>query len=108
MLPTVLNARDKWLVPKNGIIMPDIARLWVCGIEDYDYKQQKIGFWDNVYGIDMKSIGKLIINDPLIDKVDFDTVVTDKCKILDLDLYTCKDSDLDFVSQWKLKIERKD
>lgn len=39
--PTVLFARDKWLVP-GGMILPDKATLYVCAIEDEEYKHEKI------------------------------------------------------------------
>lgn len=48
MLDTVLAARDKYLQP-DGILMPDRVCLCMAGIEDSQYKQQKFGFWDNVY-----------------------------------------------------------
>jgi hypothetical protein len=41
MLDTVLYARDKWLVP-GGMILPDKATLYVCAIEDEEYKHEKI------------------------------------------------------------------
>jgi protein arginine N-methyltransferase 1 len=42
MLDTVLYARDKYLV-KDGLIFPDKATIFVAGIEDGDYKEEKIG-----------------------------------------------------------------
>jgi hypothetical protein len=42
MLDTVLYARDKYLA-KDGLIFPDKATIFVCGIEDGDYKDEKIG-----------------------------------------------------------------
>lgn len=42
MLDTVLYARDKYLNP-NGLIFPDKATIFVAGIEDGDYKDEKIG-----------------------------------------------------------------
>lgn len=42
MLDTVLWARDKYLV-KGGLIFPDKATIFVGGIEDGDYKDEKIG-----------------------------------------------------------------
>ena len=52
MLDTVLYARDKWLAP-SGLMFPDRAILYVCGIEDRQYKDEKIHWWDEVYGFDM-------------------------------------------------------
>jgi protein arginine N-methyltransferase 1 len=42
MLDTVLYARDKYLA-KDGLIFPDRATIFVAGIEDGDYKEEKIG-----------------------------------------------------------------
>lgn len=42
MLDTVLYARDKYLV-SGGLIFPDKATLFMAGIEDGDYKEEKIG-----------------------------------------------------------------
>lgn len=42
MLDTVLYARDKYLAP-GGKIFPDKATLFVAGIEDGAYKEEKIG-----------------------------------------------------------------
>jgi len=41
MLDTVLLARDKYLKP-GGAIFPDNASMWICAIEDQDYKEEKI------------------------------------------------------------------
>jgi type I protein arginine methyltransferase len=43
MLDTVLYARDKYLNKENGLIFPDKATIFVAGIEDGDYKDEKIG-----------------------------------------------------------------
>ena len=56
MLETVLYARDKYLRPGTGIMLPDKAVLYMCAIEDGDYKNEKIEFWDNVYGFNMSVI----------------------------------------------------
>ena len=47
MLDTVLVARDKFLAP-GGLIFPDKATLHIAAIEDADYKNTKIDFWNDV------------------------------------------------------------
>jgi len=42
MLDTVLYARDKYLKP-GGLIFPDKATIFMAGIEDGEYKEEKIG-----------------------------------------------------------------
>jgi len=69
MLDTVLYARDKWLAP-GGLMFPDKATLYICGIEDRQYKDDKIHWWDDVYGFDMSCIRKVALTEPLVDTVD--------------------------------------
>lgn len=44
MLNTVIFARDKWL-KSCGAMFPDRARLYLCAIEDRQYKDDKINWW---------------------------------------------------------------
>jgi protein arginine N-methyltransferase 1 len=55
MFDSVIYARDKWLAP-GGMLFPDRAVLYVCGIEDASYKDEKLGFWDNVRFIFMGGV----------------------------------------------------
>lgn len=107
MLDTVLAARDMWLNP-GGIILPDKATLYMCGIEDTQYKDEKIHFWDDVYGFDMSCIKKIAISEPLVDTVNPDQICTKPCQLLSLDIHTCTKADLTFTSQWKLQASRND
>ena len=36
--------------------MHDAATMWLCGIEDVEYKAQRLDFWNDVYGYDMSCI----------------------------------------------------
>ena len=42
MLDTVIYARDRYLT-KDGLIFPDKATIFLAGIEDGEYKDEKIG-----------------------------------------------------------------
>ena len=42
MLDTILYARDNYLATK-GLIFPDKATIYMAGIEDGEYKDEKIG-----------------------------------------------------------------
>jgi protein arginine N-methyltransferase 1 len=107
MLDTVLWARDKYLVP-NGLIFPDKATIFVAGIEDGDYKDEKINFWDNVYGFDYSPLKRTALTEPLVDTVEIKAVVTDPTAVLTLDLYTCTVADLAFTSPFTLDPRRDD
>ena len=98
MLDTVLLARDKYLKP-GGLIFPDTASMYICAIEDQDYREEKIGctcshivplwvfsvlntvtVWDNVYGFDYSVIKDIALREPLVDTVELKATVTNPCK----------------------------
>ena len=123
MLDTVLYARDKYLV-KDGLIFPDKATIFMAGIEDGEYKEEKIGckyskaliccnttnrtVWDNVWGFDYSPLKATAITEPLVDTVDIKAVVTDPSPVITLDLYTCTVADLAFRLPYELKARRSD
>jgi len=124
MLDTVLYARDKYLVP-GGKIFPDKATIFMAGIEDGEYKDEKIGcefffpagkicdvandlVWDNVYGFDYSPLKHTALTEPLVDTVEIKAVVTDPTAVLTLDLYTCTTADLAFSSPFVLDCRRDD
>lgn len=107
MLNTVFYARDKWLQP-DGILFPDRATLHICAIEDRQYKDDKINWWDNVYGFNMASIRKVAISEPLVDVVDSNQVVTNSAMLREVDLYTANTADLTFEAPFTLGVRRND
>ena len=107
MLDTVLYARDKWL-NADGCLFPDRAVMWMAAIEDQEYKNKKIGFWDDVYGVNMSSIQKWALFEPLVDVVDMELINSNACPILDIDIKTVTKQDLDFASEYRLNITRDD
>lgn len=107
MLDTVLFARDKWLKP-DGMLFPDRCTLFICGIEDRQYKDEKINWWDDVYGFNMSCIRKVAISEPLVDVVDAKQVVTNSCLLKEVDLYTVKKEELNFESKFHLLVRRND
>jgi len=107
MLDTVLYARDKWLAP-TGLMFPDKATLYVCAIEDRQYKDDKINWWDDVYGFDMSCIKKAAMQEPLVDTVDRNQVATESCLLKEVDLQTCTVLDIPFSTKFNLKLKRND
>ena len=123
MLDTVLFARDKWLKP-GGLMFPDKATLYVTAIEDRQYKDDKIHWWDDVYGFDMSSIRKVALTEPIVDTVDRyvqwrqnykflncfsrNQVVTNNCLIREIDIQTIKKEEIPFDAPFRLQIRRND
>jgi len=107
MLNTVIFSRDKWL-RKGGLIFPDQASLYICAIEDRQYKDDKINWWDNVYGFDMSCIRKVAITEPLVDVVDPSQIVSNYCLLKEVDIYTITVEDLTFSVPFNLVSKRND
>jgi protein arginine N-methyltransferase 1 len=107
MLDTVLFARDKWLAP-GGIMLPDKAVMYICGIEDSEYKQTKINFWDSVYGFDMSCIKKIALTEPLVDTVEAQQIATRVCSFKSIDISTCTKDDLAFSVPYRFQATRND
>merc|ERR1712226_636907 len=107
MLDSVLYARDKWLAP-DGLMFPDRATMYICAIEDRQYKDDKINWWDDVYGFDMSCIREVALREPLVDVVDRNQVVTTPAMIKEIDIQTCTKDDIPFDSPFTLQIKRND
>lgn len=107
MLDSVLFARDKWLA-SDGLMFPDRATLYVTAIEDRQYKDDKINWWDDVYGFDMSCIRNVALQEPLVDVVDRNQVVSNSCLLKEIDIQTCTKDDIPFEAPFHLKVKRND
>jgi len=107
MLTTVLIARDKFLAP-DGIILPDQANLYLTAIEDHEYKEDKINFWENVYGFNMSCIKEMALREPLVDVVEANQIVSSATPLIHIDITKIKKEELDFEVPWRLIALRDD
>ena len=107
MLDTVIWARDKWLV-EGGLMFPDKASLYICAIEDKEYKDEKINWWDSVYGFDMSAIRDVALSEPLVDVVEAKQVNTGSCLVKEFDLNTVTVEQLAFSAPWEIYTRRDD
>ena len=93
MLDSVLFARDKWLV-EGGVLMPDRANMHLVAIEDIEYKQDKIAFWDDVYGFDMSCVKEIVNVEPLVDVFRPDQLCSAPEQLFSIDLNTVTENEL--------------
>jgi len=107
MLETVLHARDRWLRP-DGMLFPDKCSLYITAIEDRQYKDDKIHWWEDVYGFNMGCLRHVAIREPLVDVVDQKMVVSNHCQLLEVDLNTLKKEDLAFDVPYELQVRHDD
>ena len=107
MLDSVLFARDKFLV-EGGVMLPDKATLYLAGIEDGEYKQEKIEWWEDVYGFKMSCMKELALVEPIVDCVDRQQIIASPVPVFSIDVRTCTKEDLDFTVPFKLKADCND
>ncbi|KAJ0249421.1 protein arginine N-methyltransferase 3 [Hirschfeldia incana] len=98
MLSSVLYARDRWLKP-GGAILPDTATMFVAG---FGKGATSLPFWEDVYGFDMSSIGKEVLEDttriPVVDVIEARDLVTGPALLKAFDLANMKQDEVDFTA----------
>ncbi|TYJ49877.1 hypothetical protein E1A91_A01G166200v1 [Gossypium mustelinum] len=92
----------------DGVVLPDEASLYLTAIEDAEYKDDKIEFWNNVYGFDMSCIKKQAMMEPLVDTVDQKQIVTNCHLLKTMDISNMVLGDASFTAPFKLIAERDD
>eukprot|EP00708_Paratrimastix_pyriformis_P003039 GAFH01001804.1.p1 GENE.GAFH01001804.1~~GAFH01001804.1.p1 ORF type:complete len:308 (+),score=117.04 GAFH01001804.1:212-1135(+) len=108
MLATVLVARDRWLNP-GGAVFPNVATLYAVGLEDEEYRHEKIDYWDNVYGFNFAPIKEQAKQEPLVDTVEKEAVVTNPCILKRVDITTVRPEELkQFEVPFSITAQRED
>jgi len=107
MFDSVLFARDKWLKP-DGMLLPNKASIFLTAIEDAKYKNDKIHFWDSVYGFNMSCVKPSAMFEPLVDSVDPQQICTNEQKLWEVDLLTATKKDMQVDSAFNLSALRND
>jgi hypothetical protein len=108
MLDSVIYARDKYL-KKHGLMFPERAKLFIAAMDDEVYRKKKFGFFnDNRYKLNlsaiMSPIEKIVYNDTFpIYQILSDL---EGYNILDINLNTVKVADLDFVTNYEMRVDR--
>ncbi|KAH6572744.1 hypothetical protein BASA50_006881 [Batrachochytrium salamandrivorans] len=101
MLDSVLHARDLYLA-HDGIMAPSHAIIKMAGIEDSEWVNEKLNFWNDVYGFNMDLMKKGFLSDGQVDFADPLSIVTDVCTVIEIDTGVAKPSDLDFESDYTI------
>ncbi|KAJ2259543.1 Nuclear SAM-dependent mono-and asymmetric methyltransferase [Coemansia sp. RSA 371] len=80
----------------------------ISTIEDGDYKEDKLSFWDNVYGFKMSAIKDAAMHEPLVDTVESRVVNASQCVFKTIDIMTVTKADLNFSVPFEISIMRDD
>lgn len=106
-LKKVIYARDKFLV-NDGFIFPDKATLYISGIQDEEFKQNKFKMWDNVYNVNMNCVKNVSFKDPLIDTFNKKNILSTICPIFEVDLYKIRENEINFSNSYELIFNKND
>ncbi len=106
MLDSIIEVREKYL-KKGGTVFPNKAQIFVAAIDDEKFYSYKVGHWKDVYGFDMSCLSTAVLREAQIDLVDgSQNVVSNDSLILDLDLNTMKKEEVNFASEYSVKINK--
>ena len=95
MLDTVLYCRDNYL-SSNGRIYPDKCNIQLVAFADDELYQSKVKFWGDVYGFKMSTMLSSTIEEPLIEVVNKEKIISKPVVIQEFDLMKITTKELDF------------
>ena len=99
MLDSVLYARDRYLAPFWGLMIPSHCTLRITPMADAEYIDDYIHHWKDVYGFDMSSMCRNIHKDVVIREVPVSAVPAESSPFLQLCLRTTKKEELTFANK---------
>jgi protein arginine N-methyltransferase 3 len=107
MLDSVLFARDKFLAP-NGLMAPSQTRLVISACTGKRLWNERIDFWNNVYGFDMSStMIEPYFKEGIVEIVD-NEVVTSECIVRDINTHDATTASLEFHSDFTIDSNAKE
>lgn len=106
MLPSVLFARDRYLKPDTGLLLPSHATIFVAPTSDPEYVGESVTFWRDVYGFDMKPMLEGLVRDVRVQYLPAAAACGTPCAAVPLDLYRCTVDDLSFRVPWRSTFTR--
>ncbi|XP_038557431.1 protein arginine N-methyltransferase 3 isoform X1 [Micropterus salmoides] len=103
MLDSVLYAREHYLAD-TGSVYPDLCNISLAAVGDTEKHQDRIAFWDDVYGFNMACMKKAVVPEAVVEVVKADTLISEPTVIQTIDCNIVCLSELEFASDFCLKI----
>ncbi|XP_072528261.1 protein arginine N-methyltransferase 3 [Salminus brasiliensis] len=103
MLDSVLWARDRYLA-EGGSVYPDRCSISLAAVGDTEKHDDRIAFWDDVYGFKMECMKKAVVPEAVVEVLKPETVISDPTVIQTLDCNAVTISELEFSADFTLKI----
>ncbi|KAL4642004.1 protein arginine N-methyltransferase 3 [Arapaima gigas] len=103
MLDSVLHARDLYLA-EGGSVYPDQCTLSLVAVGDVQKHQERIAFWDDVYGFKMACMKKAVLPEAAVEVVKPETLISEPAVIQTIDCNMVCISELEFATDFNLRI----
>ncbi|XP_035642374.1 protein arginine N-methyltransferase 3 isoform X1 [Oncorhynchus keta] len=103
MLDSVLYARDLYLA-EGGSVYPDRCTISLAAVGDTEKHQDRIAFWDDVYGFKMACMKRAVVPEAVVQVLKPDTLISKPAVIQGIDCNAVSLSELEFASDFCLKI----
>ena len=105
MLDTVIFCRDN-LLNESGRIFPDKCNIQLIAFGDKEFYDKKVKFWENIYGFKMSTMLTSSIEEPLMEIVNPDKVISKPVVIKEFNLMKISVKDLDFDAFFEIEITK--
>jgi len=106
MLDSVISARDRFLDPRQGLMVPSHCTLRIAPVADPEYIADSVAWWGDVYGFDMRAMTRHMHDDVLVRSVDPRHLAGESALFRTLDLHTVTVEDLVFEAPFAVVLER--
>ncbi|RYP84572.1 hypothetical protein DL769_001160 [Monosporascus sp. CRB-8-3] len=107
MLPSVLYARDRYLNPATGLLVPSHASLWLAPAADRAWAADNgAPFWRDVYGFDMRAMAAGLEDEARVLCWPREAVAGPAAPFRLLDLYAATPADLSFAAPFATRLAR--
>lgn len=103
MLDSVLVARDRWL-KQDGLMAPSCTKILLSAVGDAEWYNDRVNFWNEVYGFSMKPMNHDVIKNGLITVLPKDSMISNSVVIKDIQTKTVSVPELDFHTEFSLDI----
>lgn len=62
-------------------VYPDLCNISLAAVGDAQKHQDRIGFWDDVYGFNMACMKKAVVPEAVVELLEADTLISEPCVI---------------------------
>ena len=106
ILDDLLYCRD-YLLAHGGLICPDRSSMHVVGISDFKYYDESVNFWDDVYGFQMRSMKKMVLQEASTCHIPSSCILTTAGLVHTVDIHTLSADKKAFSSTFVIKVSKK-